>query len=311
MTKTRKTILALASSLPWLVACATLTSPPTSPFDVPDPQGTTPVVFFPNEVSRTETPQWDVAISPDGSALFYSTDAPRRIVKQTWTGKGWSAPQAAATLLPKMSYGGVSSSPDGDYLYFSAAPDGEKRDIYRQSLTEPESFPERITDTPLYGEISLSIDVAGNGFMWTDSKRDGSAGIGFYRIRLQDGDLEIIEDASNLHPGDRSGDNSPYVDPAGRFLLFANYDVTPETDEDLFLSELRDGIPLPPVALGDIVNTPAAETSPTITPDGRYLIFASNRPTVDGREGDYQLFAIPTGSVAVEGWSVSQNKRLA
>lgn len=293
-----KTPLAAAITIAFLTASATASSQDSSPFSQLDAGAKEASVFFPEAVSRSATPQWDIAFTPDGMRLFYSSDDPRRIVTQRWLGERWSEPESAVQM-DGIVHGGASVSPDGRYLYFSAAPEGEKRDLFRQDINTPGAVPQRLTTTPLYGEISISLDAKGNGFLWTDTKRDGSAGIGFYAIRI-DGDAVVITaDWTDLQTGDSSGENAPYVDPAGRFLLFSNYDIAPDTAEDLFLSELRDGVPLPPVSLGSMVNTPATEGSAYVTADGRFLVFASNRGPDGKAQDDYQLHVQPTATIPV------------
>ena len=255
-------------------------------------------VFFPEVVSRPDSPQWDIAFTPDGRTLFYSTDAPRQIMTQRWLGDTWSEPVPALKMNGRI-HGGVSVSPDGRFLYFSAEEQSGKRDLYRQNLTMPGAIPQRLTETPLYGEISVSLVANGHGFMWTDTKRDGSAGIGFYAVRIEGDTLAITADWSDLQTGDTSGENAPYMDPNGRFILFSNYDIAPGTAEDIFLSELRGGVPLPPVSLGSMVNTAATEGSPYITPDGQFLIFASDRGGNPGEAADYQLYVQPTAAIPV------------
>ncbi len=135
--------------------------------------------------------------------------------------------------------------------------------------------------------------------MWTDTKRDGAAGIGFYAVRIDGDAITITADRSDLQTGDSSGENAPYVDPQGRFILFSNFDITPGTDEDIFLSEMRDGVPLPPVAIGNAINTSATEGSVYVSPDGKYIFFVSNRGDDAGEGAEYQIYVQPTAAIPV------------
>lgn len=289
---------AAALTIAAITASSTAIAQDTSPLAQMDGKTLEASVFFPEVVSRSESSQWDIAFTPDGRTLFYSTDAPRQIMTQRWLGETWSEPVPAVAMNGRI-HGGVSVSPDGRFLYFSAEEQGMKRDLYRQDLITPGAMPQRLTETPLYGEISVSLDANGRGFMWTDTKRDGSPGIGFYAVDIEGDTLAITADWSDLQTSDTSGENAPYVDPDGRFILFSNYDIAPGTAEDMFISELRDGVPLPPVSLGSVVNTSATEGSPYITPDGRFLIFASDRGGNPGEAADYQLYVQPTAAIPV------------
>ena len=252
-----------------------------------------PQVFFPATISDTTTQQWEFSFSPDGKTLFYATDKPRRIVVQRWNGSRWSGP---AALMPQLEsdHGGVSVAPDGRNLFFSWSRDGRPRDLYQLQLGRSDAKPMQLTDTPLTGEISLSSDRTGRGFLWTDRQLGGGGGLGFFRTRLQGTGVFVEGPADEVG----SGANSPFVDPGGRFVLFARYG-TSKTKEDLFLSELRDGVPLAPVPLGDVVNGDFNDTSPQLSSDGRFLLFSSDRPAGSGAPGDYQIWHMPTAAIPV------------
>ena len=254
-------------------------------------------VFFPDVVSDPSTQQWVFAFSPDGRTLFYASDEPRRIVKQTWTAGRWTPAQSVDDSSADRD-GGPFVSPDGAYLYFSSWRDGRSRDLYRQRLNPP-GHVERLTSTDEYGEVSLSLTRDDTGFVWTSGRADGSPGIGFYAVCVSDGRVSLTADASTLHRDEVSGENTPFIDPDGRFVIFANYDITPGTQEDLFVSFIDSDGPGPPVSLGGVVNSPFNDTAPYVTPDGRFLLFSSDRPTTEeGEAGDYQIWWIPTAEVS-------------
>lgn len=267
-----------------------------APWDTLARDASAPSVFFPGEVSRSDTEQWAFTFTPDGRQLYYATDEPRRIVTQTWRGGRWTPPEPLADPLADGD-GGPFVTADGDYLYFSSWRDGSSSNLFRRSLNPPRD-PERVTLTDGYSEQSVSLTVAGTGFLWTNGRVDNTPGIGFYTVRVVGGRLLITGDASNLHTGDSSGENTPFVDPSGRFVIFANYGITPGTREDLFISEIRGGRPGTPVSLGAAVNSLFNETAPYVTPDGAFLLFASDRPIVPGGDaGDYNIWWLPVAAI--------------
>lgn len=275
-------------------ACATQNAQPDDgPFTSFDANASAPAIFAPGTVSDPRTPQWMIAVTPDARRLFVSTDAPRRIVMHDWSAGGWSVPSPLPNA-PNFDHGAPVLSPDGKTLYFSGEGAGGRRDLYRLDLTDPSAQPEQLTQTPGYGEIRIALDETGKGFLWTDRRADGADGMGFYAVTLEGDDLRLTADASDLHQGDPSGENSPYIDPKGRFLIFSNYGLGDGGDEDLYLSELRDGEPLPPIPLGEVVNTEMGEGSAIISPDEDFLLFVSGNPSV---EGDSQIWIVPTASV--------------
>lgn len=277
--------------------CSGCAGGPETSWETLDARAAVPQVFFPGQVSNPATQQWAFALTPDGSQLFYATDAPRRIMAQRWTGKGFTPPQPLDDPEADRD-GGPFVSVDGNYLYFSSWRSGRSRDLYRMPL-RPVRAVERVTFTDGYSEVSLSMDRGGRGFVWTDGRANGQSGVGFYEVLAIGGRMQLLADASGLHTGDVSGENSPFVDPWGRFVIFANYDVTPGTREDLFVSAIRNGKTQPPVPLGDVVNTPFNDTAPWVSPDGQFLMFSSDRP-VDGAEapGDYQIWWVPVAAVS-------------
>lgn len=91
---------------------------------------------------------------------------------------------------------------------------------------------ERVTYTPKYGEVSLSVARDGRGVMWSGAP-DGAARTGIYEVRLLSSPAKgatsatprvvIVADLTSLHKADSSGDEKAVqLLDEGRVLLFAS-----------------------------------------------------------------------------------------
>ncbi|MFI4898703.1 MAG: hypothetical protein ACIARR_12880 [Phycisphaerales bacterium JB059] len=96
---------------------------------------------------------------------------------------------------------------------------------------------------------------------------------------------------------------TPWVAPDGRSLIFATDRREGLGGYDLWVSRLVDGEWGEPTALTGAINTPHNEYAPSLSPDGLWLLFASNRPRAEAdadlppdplvplpSAGDYDLY---------------------
>lgn len=232
---------------------------------------------------------WDFAFSPDGKTLFFGTGTNegegRTIMMRRWSDGGWSSPEPAPFAMQTAAEGTPVMGGDGNWLYFSSdrhsqsEPDNVQRDLYRVSRVSGWRDVERLTDTPLYGEVTLSTALDGTGFLWTDRRLDGEKKMGLYQVSVSpEGKMTGFQPYYDLHEGDPSGENYAWISPDGSFALFLNYDVLGgQTEEDIYLIRRRGAGWSEPVGIGPGVNTVFNEGSPSISPDGRFLLFGSNR----------------------------------
>ena len=151
---------------------------------------------------------------------------------------------------------------------------------------------ERVTATPQYGEISLSLASDGSGVLWTDRRLDGEARMGLYEVAFDGSKLSVSGSLNDLHENDPSNENYAAIAADGSFVIFANYDVGGDgTDEDLYIVRRSENGWSAPVDLGPLVNSARSETSPSFSPDGETFFFVS------GVEGGSQYYAVAVSDI--------------
>lgn len=115
---------------------------------------------------------------------------------------------------------------------------------------------------------------------------DGSIGR-IYRSELLDGEYAAAAPLpETVNTGELVFD--PFIDPDGRFLLFksnAPGGFGGEAGMDMYISfRTPDGGWTEMANLGPRVNTDADDDAGDLTPDGRYLLWASHRAGGEGRD---------------------------
>lgn len=90
------------------------------------------------------------------------------------------------------------------------------------------------------------------------------------------------KDTRDSHRGSsvngESLDYDPFVAPDGTYLIFSSHRAGGYGESDLYISYKREGDGWnDPINLGPQVNSSAEENCPSVTLDGRYFFFTSNR----------------------------------
>jgi len=184
----------------------------------------------------------DPFVSPDGSAMFFSSSRPGGVLAGTplndlWvthrTATGWSVPENLGATVNSPSNELYPSTDLWGNLYFASDRDRGQWDIYRAR-------------------------------------------------RLPNGGYaapEALNPAVN-HPN--RWEFNPEISPNGKTLLFATYGRPDSYgDVDIYVSRLEDGRWGKPLNLGPCVNTAAPEFHPTVLWDREELYFVRVRATTD------------------------------
>ncbi|HEY7112419.1 MAG TPA: hypothetical protein VIA45_05750 [Thermoanaerobaculia bacterium] len=297
----RRTALAAAALA--ILAFRVAAGPAGAPWDAgPAPEAR----LFAEGVVSTEDDESNGAFSPEGSEYYFtkfnpSTTAARwglLCVARFRDGR-WSAPESLPFSGRNLDFA-PRLSPDGKTLYFSssrAAP-GKTAHVLRiwSVARTPGGWGEpRVLPAPVNApdtESNFSASITRDGTIYFASTRDGSGHPHVYRARFAAGAWAEPEKLGPEINSDVS-DEDPYVSADERILVFGSRGDGPPTDKDrpetvsgggvlyargdLYASVGDGGRWSPARHLGHGVNTFADESSPSLTPDGRYLFFTTER----------------------------------
>jgi glyoxylase-like metal-dependent hydrolase (beta-lactamase superfamily II) len=246
------------------------------PFLGQEPPGNLPEVFAPGIVSSADGFEFSITFSPDGREIYFTRriepDGGNTLMVARWTEDGWTAPEPAS-FAAGMQANEPHITPDGSMLFFGSRP--------------PEGPPPGIWVTGREGEgwgpprfhgpgMNASSTLGGDLFMYSTGG-GGPPGIVSYP-KTDDGwgPAERLDGGVNQpRPGVHG-----HIAPDGSFIVFDSYQRQGAQggEGDLFVAfRNADGGWGEAFNLGDEINTPATNFCPALSPDGKYLFFATNR----------------------------------
>ena len=260
--------------------------PLKGPYLGQNPPGMTPEIFTPGIISTGHNERI-AAFTPDGKELFYALwGAPHGVILHLREANGhWTKPEVAP--FSGHYQGDFTMSSDGNTIVFSSNSPfngtGKPLDDYyiwivkrtENGWGKPKPF------GPL---INLSESFAGcptisdNGNLYFFSDRAGGKG---------NDDIWMSEYlggpyAKPVNLGDSINtdgfDLDPFIAPDESYIIFARIDKERTGSFDLYISfKKKTGIWTQAENMGDKINSNGSEYCPTVSPDGRYFFFTSNR----------------------------------
>jgi Tol biopolymer transport system component len=256
---------------------------------IPEPR------LFGEGVISTPADEFGGQFTRDGLTFFFSRSVPRfyldTIFVSHFAGGRWSAPEVAPFSGQWRDYDPVLSA-DGSRIFFiSDRPRaGQPAKGYNIWFVEP---------TPAGGwsepqDLGAPINGSGeahfacttlDGTLYFTSHRPGNIGYtDVYRSRRVDGRYTAPENLGPAINGKGWSNLEAYVFPEGNEMIVAAFGHEDSYgDADLFVSFWRDGAWTPLKNLGPKINSAARDYTARLTPDGRYLMFASERGLPDTR----------------------------
>lgn len=282
-------------------------------------------LFAPEDLRQTGRITLSPAFSPDGETIYFAQadceriwNCPQLLMRSSRTETGWSRPEAVE-LPQEARVDWPSVSPDGRTLYFSWAPQRERHegndvyedfDLFKLDLTDPQAVPEAIDEPDINrirggairkirfvnNETAPVVTKAGDMYFW--SERLDGAGLRDIYVARSDGSGGFVRPEILPAPINNDGENDgSWVSPDGRLMLLTTSPRGSQEPANLHVSTLEDGAWTTPQRLGDAVNSSYSEFAGRITPDGKSLIFTSDRPVNGGEAGLLQVWQVPIAEV--------------
>lgn len=264
-------------------------------------------------VISTRDDEFGAQLTEDGGTVFFDRTVPRNqlytIHVSHLSGGSWSPPEVAPFSGTWRDSDPVLSG-DGRRMFFVSDRPREGKPVqdfdiwYVDRTAAGWSTEARHLEGPPNSDEGSEYfaSTTRDGTLYFTSSRPGSkGGIDVWRSRLVDGryaEPENLGDAINA-PG--RVNIEALVAPDESFLLVGAFGHPDGLgDCDLFVSWNKNGVWQPLQNLGPRVNSVARDYSPRLSPDGRYLFFASERglPTQEHRPGTYrELIAAMNGTL--------------
>jgi Tol biopolymer transport system component len=239
--------------------------------------GSTPELFAPGIISTGDF-EFKAVFSPSGNDLYFVRSNP---AYSKWTifysskeNGQWSVPKVAP-FSGRYNDFYPSFSPDGQELFFSSSrPVGEESDTgaVRYRTFKVTKTADGWTEPQLILGEGYNPAIGPNRELYYGHSRD------LYVSQLKDGSYQPGKKMSTRINGN-TYDNLPFVAPDGSYLLFVAAERPDSKGKmDLYISfKKKNGQWANAVSLGDSINTPFIESNPVVTPDGKYLLFTSDR----------------------------------
>lgn len=286
-----------------LLAAACVPSPGASPSTASPSSRSTTVEMMGPGVLSTAANEYNPSLSPDGRTLVFARSEadfrnPRIFFSQLRDGR-WSPPEPApfTASLPGTD---PTFAPDGQTLYFASDRPAAGRDSTRRDLDlwrvrrqgDGWGEPEHLGD----GVNSRGQELGPawhDGWLYFGSTRGGRARmLDIYRARDQGGRFGAAEEVARWNT--EASESDPEFSRDGRVFLFWS-NRAGSREGDLYASHKTETGWTEPVRV-DAANSAGFDFTPSFSPDGRWLLFASTRAgpsdaaaSADGQASLYRI----------------------
>lgn len=249
--------------------------------------------------------------SPSGTRAITLVSIATCLCTVAWANgpnRGWQASEMLMRSDNAQVPGGCPiESPTGRFIFTARNPSGNNIDIYvneRSSIDEPFEagaiLPQVISDPSANDFCPTPLKDGEFFFVSNRPNDDECGGVDMYRSVNNPATGYSDPQILGCYP---DGPNTPgtefspsVVETKSGTYLFYSTDY-PSGDQDIYVSTLRsDGSFGPGKRLGYPVNTEFDDKQPNVSPDGRELVFASDRPNADGEESFFDIFTATRGS---------------
>ncbi len=262
-----------------------------------EPPGLVPEVFAPGIIS-TDVGEGCSGFTRDGGAFLYARSKLGIQYTELKDGR-WTQPVKVSFAKPGQD-GDFILAPDGTTVFFASGrpvstglPPLKDHNIWKtvrteSGWTEPVPLPAPVNTDAHESYPSLAKD----GTLYFFSRRGGGLGQSdLYRSELVDG---TYKEVTNLGPvfNTEHHEVDPFIAPDESYLIFASDRPGGFGKYDFYISfKGAGGQWLPPMNMGDKINSPFTEYIISVTLDGKYLFFTSNK------NGSRDIFWVDAGII--------------
>ena len=232
--------------------------------------------------------------------MIWPPERPQMLVSRRTT-TSWSSPAPALAGFPNVALG-PALSPDGDVLYFESSfrsPSVEGRrdtDLWfarRDGDTWKDARPLGAPFNSEFQEHNATVSAA-RTICFNSSRPGGTGEHDIYCARANGAGwhdpAELGAAVNSVH-----NEGAAHIDRDERYILFGSDRPGGFGGDDIYISYRRNGQWQPAVNLGPTVNTPAGEWAPSVSPDGKSLLFT--RIVGERNEAKFSLFEVPLDKV--------------
>lgn len=252
----------------------------------PDVPGETPKLFAKDIIAKNGEHVGYCAFSPDGREFYYAVTTadwfPSRLVRIRNT----NLRQKDTLYLRDSVYEGEPFiTRDGNTLYFMAvlAPkEGEQwqSDIYKVKKTARGwSNPQRLDTTVNSRASEWHVTMTNDSRIYFISEREKGTNAlqgDIYKADWVDG--KFVNRTKLPYPVNTDfNDSDPLISPDERFLIFHSDRPGGFGQHDLYITFNEKGEWTEPINMGKGINTEEWEMAPSLTPDGKFLLFTRRK----------------------------------
>jgi len=251
--------------------------------------GLTPELFAPGIVSTADYDERDVTFSPDLKEFYFTQYSRARRQRMTikvmrQESNGWTEPKTVS-FSGKYQDAEAFITADGQKLYFiSRRPQStgaaESWEIWYSVRNGNEWNEPHIMDSLFKGGFYPTITLNGT-FYYTTAQND------LYRSKLIDGQYKSVESLGDS-VNTTAAEYNDFVAADESYIIFTSFGWGNHFGGgDLYISfRKQDDTWTTAKNMGAVINSEAHEYCPSISPDGKYFFFTSNK---NGNEDIYWI----------------------
>lgn len=253
-----------------------------------EPPGSTPKVFAPGKVSTESEFEFGAVFSADRNEFYYGVALGGRAETRSMRYENGSWSQPFKVLSHDIySFNDPFLSPDNKRLYFISdrpvSGTGPKKDYdiwYVERQGDKWSDPKNAGPEINSASNEYYISFTSSGKMYFSSNNPGTDGKDNYEIYSSEMKNGAFQPAVKLGPSiNTSGyEADVFVAPDESYIIFVANRPGGLGVGDLYVSfKNTDGTWTPSKSLGDTINTETDDFCPFVSPDGKYLFYASRK----------------------------------